>query len=244
MQRILLLIVVLAVWAFPLDLNTSDAVLAAMHARYARTWYQTLTFDQVSITHKPDNTTKSETWHEALRVPGKLRINFGDPRAGNGALFVNDHQYVYKAGKLASEKPRIHPLLVLGFDVYAQPVSKTMQQLKDLHIDLRTLHEAQWQGRATLVSGAKAGDLRSPQFWIDKDRLYFVRLLQPDEQEPSATEDIRFENYRQVEGGGWLAEHVTVYSNGKLVFEEKYSNVKVNPPLADSLFDPQNFSGK
>jgi outer membrane lipoprotein-sorting protein len=244
MQRILLLIVVLAVWAFPLDLNTSDAVLAAMHARYARTWYQTLTFDQVSITHKPDNTTKSETWHEALRVPGKLRINFGDPRAGNGALFVNDHQYVYKAGKLASEKFRIHPLLVLGFDVYAQPVSKTMQQLKDLHIDLRTLHEEQWQGRATLVSGAKAGDLRSPQFWIDKDRLYFVRLLQPDEQEPSATEDIRFENYRQVEGGGWLAEHVTVYSNGKLVFEEKYSNVKVNPPLADSLFDPQNFSGK
>jgi hypothetical protein len=244
MKRILLLVVVLAVAAFPLDLNTSEAVLAAMHARNAQTWYHTLTFDQESITHKPDNSTTSDTWHEALRVPGKLRIEFGDPGTGNGALFVNDHQYVYKAGRLASEKPRIHPLLVLGFDVYAQPVSKTMQQLKDLHINLATLHEEQWQGRATLVSGAKAGDLRSPQFWIDKERLYFVRLLQPDEQAPSATEDIRFESYRQVEGGGWLAEHVTVYSNGKLVFEEKYSNVKVNPPLGDGLFNPQSFSGK
>ena len=101
MKRIFLLMVVLAAPAFSQNLNTSEAVLAAMHERYAHTWYQTLTFDQESITHKPDNTTKSETWHEALRVPGKLRIEFGDPEAGNGALFVNDHQYVYKAGKLA-----------------------------------------------------------------------------------------------------------------------------------------------
>ena len=143
---------------------------------------------------------------------------------------------------LASDKPRIHPLLVLGFDVYTQPVAKTVQQLKDLHLDLSIMHEEQWEGRPTLVCGAKQGDVKSPQFWIDKERLYFVRLLQPDEQDPSSTEDIRFEDYRQVEGGGWVSEHVTVYSAGKLVFEEKYSNVKVDPPLQDQLFDPQSFA--
>ena len=242
MRRLSLFVVILVATVFSETVNSGDSVLAAMHSRYAGKWYHTLTFDQESITHKLDGTNSSATWHEALMSPGRLRIDFGDPSAGNGALFANDHQYVYKDGKLASDKPRIHPLLVLGFDVYTQPVAKTVQQLKDLHIDLSTMHEEQWEGRRTLVCGAKQGDLKSPQFWIDKERLYFVRLLQPDEQDPSSTEDIRFEDYRQVEGGGWVSEHVTVYSAGKLVFEEKYSNVKVDPALQDQLFDPQSFA--
>lgn len=242
MRRILAAVVLLAATALSQNVSTSEQLLGAMHARYAGAWYRTLTFDQESITHKPDGTNSSAIWHEALMSPGRLRIDFGDPSAGNGALFANDHQYVYKDGKLASDKPRIHPLLVLGFDVYTQPVAKTVQQLKDLHIDLSTMHEEQWEGRPTLVCGAKKGDLKSPQFWIDKEHLYFVRLLQPDEQDPSSTEDIRFEDYRQVERGAWVSEHVTVYSAGKLVFEEKYSNVKVDPPLQDQLFDPQSFA--
>lgn len=53
--------------------------------------------------------------------------------------------------------------------------------------------------------------------------------------------DIRFDNYKQVEGGGWLAEHVAVLADGKLVFEERYSDVKINPPLKESLFAPKLF---
>ena len=151
-------------------------------------------------------------------------------------LFANNRQYVYKSGKLDNEKDRIHPLLVLGFDVYGQPVATTLQQLKDLHIDLATTHEEKFEGRSVVVVGAKSGDTTSPQFWIDKERLYFVRLLQPDDKDPKTTEDIRFDDYKRVSGGGWVAEHVAVYSEGKLVFEEKYSDVKVNPTLKNELF--------
>jgi outer membrane lipoprotein-sorting protein len=243
MHRLLILtLAALSASASAQNLNSSQEILSAMHDRYAKTWYRTLTFTQESVTHKPDGSTSSEIWHEALSVPGRLRIDFGDPAAGNGALFVSDHQYVYKNGKLASDKPRIHPLLVLGFDVYAQPVEKTIQQLKGLKIDLASTHEEPWKGRTMLVVGAKQGDLSSPQFWIDKERLYFVRLRQPDEHNPNATEEIDFDNYRQVEGGGWVAEHVAVYSDDKLVFEEKYSDVRINPPLEDKLFDSGKFS--
>lgn len=245
MNRLLVLaLAILSASSSAQDLESAQGILTAMHDRYAKTWYRTLTFTQQSITHKPDGSSSSEIWHEALSVPGRLRIDFGDPIAGNGALFVNDHQYVYKNGKLAKDKPRIHPLLVLGFDVYAQPVEKTIQQLKDLKIDLATTHEEQWNGRTMLVVGAKQGDLSSPQFWIDKEHLYFVRLRQPDEQHSDTTEEIDFDNYRQVEGGGWLAEHVAVYSDNKLVFEEKYSDVRINPPLEDGLFDSTKFSAR
>jgi hypothetical protein len=156
-------------------------------------------------------------------------------------LFKNNHLYIYKDGKLASEKDLVHPLLVLGFDVYTQPVEQTLQQLKDLKIDMTQLHEESFEGRATYVVGAKQGDLQTIQFWVDKERLYFVRLLQPSQKQPGAVQDVRFLDYKQVEGGGWLAEHVEVVSKGKVVFEELYSDIKINPPLSETLFSPEQF---
>ena len=105
MRRLSLFVVILVATVFSETVNSGESVLAAMHSRYAGKWYNTLTFDQESITHKPDGTNSSAIWHEALMSPGRLRIDFGDPSAGNGALFANDHQYVYKDGKLASDKP-------------------------------------------------------------------------------------------------------------------------------------------
>jgi len=33
-----------------------------------------------------------------------------------------------------------------------------------------------------------------------------------------------------------------VFADGKLVFEERYSDVKINPPLNQDLFDPKHFA--
>ena len=54
-------------------------------------------------------------------------------------------------------------------------------------------------------------------------------------------QDVRFGDYKQVEGGGWLAEHVSIVADGKVVFEELYSDVKINPPLSEDLFDPARY---
>lgn len=222
-------------------ISTPAQLIAAMHDRYASKWYHTLTFEQKSVTHKPDGTESTELWHEALMLPGKLRIDIGDRSAGNGMIFVNNHLYIFKDSKLAGDRDYIHPLLVLGFDVYAQPSETTMKQLTDLKIDTTVMHEESFEGRPVYVVGAKQGDLKSFQFWIDKERLYFVRMLRPSEKQPDMIQDVRFDDYKQVEGGGWLAEHVVMVADGKVVFEELYSDIKINPPLAASLFDPAHF---
>jgi hypothetical protein len=223
-------------------ISTPTQLVQAMHDRYASKWYHTLTFEQQSITHKPDGTTSTEIWHEALLLPGRLRVDIGDRAAGNGMVFNNSHLYIFKDGKLATDRDYIHPLLVLGFDVYGQPVETTVQQLKDLHIDMSTMHEDSLDGRPMYVVGAKQGDLKTVQFWIDKERLYFVRLLEPGQKDPSVVQDIRFEDYKQVEGGGWVAEHVVIQVEGKVVFEERYSDVKTNIPLSEKFFDPASFT--
>ena len=48
------------------QIRNGEDLLRAMHDRYAKTWYHTLTFTQKSTTFNPDGTTKVETWYEAL----------------------------------------------------------------------------------------------------------------------------------------------------------------------------------
>jgi len=76
-----------------------------MHDRYAKTWYDTLTFTQKSTTYNPDGTTKIETWYEAALLPGKLRIDIGPPADGRAYLLVDGNATILpkrKRSKVAS----------------------------------------------------------------------------------------------------------------------------------------------
>jgi hypothetical protein len=140
-------------------------LITRMRERYLGKWYRTLTF--VQKTTLADG--KVETWYEAAELPGKLRIDIAPLEGKNTLLFRNDSLYEFKGGKLAESRPMIHPLMVLGFDVYAQTVHATARQLRSLGFDLAKLHEATWQGRPAYVVGAAAGDTVTRQFWIDKE---------------------------------------------------------------------------
>jgi len=222
-------------------IKDSAGVIRAMHDRYESTWYHTVTFEQKSTTYNPDGSTKVETWYEAALLPGKLRIDFGAPAAGNGAILDGPTAYFFKNGQQASTRPFRNLLLVLGFDVYCQPPDTTAAQLQQEGIDLNKFHEETWQGEAVYVVGADKGDLKSKQFWIEKKRLLFVRLFQPDKDDASKIEDIRFADYRPA-GQAVIAARVEVHRDDKLVFSEDYSNIRVNPKLDPNTFDPQQFN--
>src|SRR2546426_12160689 len=64
--------------------------------------------------------------------PGKLRIEFVPADSGNGILFANDSQFVFAADTIASASAFIHPLMVLGFDVYFDPAERTAARLERL----------------------------------------------------------------------------------------------------------------
>jgi hypothetical protein len=85
--------------------------------------------------------------------------------------------------------------------------------------------------------------LKSPQFWVDQERLLCVRLIQPARADASKTEDVRFEDYRPL-AGGWLAALVEVWDEGKMVFTEEYSEIKADRKLDAALFDPKQFNAE
>lgn len=225
------------------ELPDGQAVLRAMHDRYQNNWYDTVTFSQVSTTHNPDGTSKSEIWREALMVPGELRIDIGPLTDGNGYVFAHDTLTAFHGGKIAETRPFVHMLLVLGFDVYRQPAEKTIATVREKGFDLAAIHDDTWQGQPVYVIGAAKGDLTSRQFWIEKNRLLFVRLIQPDEHDKTKTADSRFADYRRL-SVGWIAARVDFFLDGKNTFSESYSNIRVNPKLDPAVFDPKQFNSR
>lgn len=213
--------------------KTGHELIALMRERYEGKWYRTLTFTQK--TTLPDG--KVETWYEALELPGKLRIDIAPLDSMKTLLFRNDSVYEFEGGRLKDSKPLVHPLMVLGFDVYGAPVAQTVQKLQSLKYDLSKLHETTWKGRSTYVVGAQAGDTTSPQFWIDAERLYFVRSLEPSKKDPSIISDVRFEKYIPL-GGGWVETEVLFLANGQQRVKEEYTNTKANVKLNPGIFDP------
>jgi hypothetical protein len=216
---------------------TGEDLVRQMHDRYAGKWYRTLSFVQTS--HFADGRT--ETWYEAAEIPGKLRIDIAPLDSMNAIVFRSDSVYVFRGGKLRVGRPEVHPLMVLGFDVYATPVEETIRKLQDRKIDLGMVREATWQGRPTWVVGAAEGDTTSAQFWVDQERLLFVRLIETgDGPSGPAREETQFNKYRPL-GGGWIAPECVFYINGKLFLTETYEDARADPSLAPSTFAVDSF---
>jgi outer membrane lipoprotein-sorting protein len=241
MRPILLLLTLTVTLANAQDIRNGDALLRAMHARYQSSWYQTVTFTQKSTTYKPDGTSAAETWYEAASIPGKLRIDIGPPADGKGYVLVDGEVSIIKDNKVTGTRHSVNMLLVLGFDVNRQDPAKTIEVVKGEGYDLSKLHEDTWGGKPAYVVGADQGDLKSKQFWVAKDTLLFVRVIEPAQGEPGKLDDIRFTNYQPL-AGAWIAAGVEVWSEGKKVFSEDYTDIKANVKLAPGTFDPQQFA--
>lgn len=221
----------------PQPFTSGDQLIKSMQSRYAGRWYRTVTFVQASTTITPDGKASTAIWYEAALLPSRLRIDFDPLEAGNGALVRADTQYVIQRGAVVRTIPRTNELLLLGFDVYFLDPAVTSAWLRRVGFDLSRIRQDVWEGRQVYVVGASGpSDLRSRQFWIDRENMLFVRMISPA-RDTTQTEDIRFAKYEKI-GRAWIAPLVEVYHNGRLTFKEEYRHVRIDPPLDTALFDP------
>jgi outer membrane lipoprotein-sorting protein len=245
MKRLLIVLFFLvfaaSTFAHAQEIRDGEGVLRAMHDRYKASWYDAVTLTQKSTTYNPDGTTKVETWYEAALLPGRLRIDIGPPADGNGYVLAGGNVTIMKDGKVSATRPLVNMLLVLGFDVYRQEPKTTIDIVKAQGYDLTKLREDVWDGHPVYVVGAGKGDLQSRQFWVEKDRLLFVREMEPSRSDPKKAEDIRFTDYRKL-AGGWIAARVEVHVEDRMTFSEEYSDIQGNVKLDPAVFDPKQFN--
>jgi outer membrane lipoprotein-sorting protein len=215
-----------------------------MRDAYLGKWFKTVTFVQQTIRKNPQTSvTDTTTWYEALKTPDRLRIDFGDPKNGNGVVYTADSVYVVRGGKVARSAAQGNPFLPFVAGVYDQPLETTLRQIQPYNFDLTKVYTRSWEGRTTYVAGAQsAADTTSPQFWIDQERLIVVRmLLHLNAAAPDEVADIRLEDYRPV-AGGWLAVRVEIMENGEMRQQEVYSDWRGNVELPNDFFVAEKWS--
>ena len=218
-------------------ISSAATAVDAMHSRYAPSWFKTLTFVQKTTLYLPSGGELVQTWYEALSLPGRMRVDT-DRKSRSGVLYTRDSVFTFASGKRTSADNRLNDLLVVAFDAYTQPASRTQAQLRRLGYDLSKFHEGTWQGRPVYVVGAERGDTTSEQFWLDRDRLVVLRVIGSGRQ---GRTDTRLTNYVQT-GGGWVATEIAQLVNGKRRILEQYSDLRPNVTLNDDLFDPRAWS--
>jgi hypothetical protein len=218
-------------------------LLQRMHDAYAGRWPKTITFVQKTTLTRPTGIVDTSTWYEALESPDRLRIDFGDPSLGNGALYTADSLYVVRGGKVARMVASGNPFLPFVAGVYDQPVATTIRQLAPYKFDLTRIRADTWQGVPVYVVGATSpDDLDNPQFWVERDRLQPVRFLVKLSPAPDAKpNDIRLEKYVPV-GGGWLATHVAIMEGSVVRQAEDYSQWQANVALPPDFFVAEKWS--
>jgi hypothetical protein len=218
--------------------KTGAEVFQRMHDAYAGKWYRTLTFVQKTTQRRPNGTDTVSTWYESLRHVGgltQLRIDVGDPSAGNGVLYTADSSWRMRDGKLVSASAGGNEFLPLIEGVYFNPVEQTIRELSSTKTDMSRVIEGSYQNRRVWIIGAAStADTTSPQIWIDAERNVAVRaILSPAANMPVL--DIHLDGYVPIDGT-WLASKIAMMRGGVPRQTEEYRDWKVNVDLPASLF--------
>lgn len=214
-------------------------VVKAMYKRWQGKWYPNFQFEQRAIFYENGQVSKEEVWQEIYSQPGLLHIRFDGFESGNGVIFAQDTVYRFQENQLAGKMPQIHPLVLLSFDVYFLKPEETVSKLHQLKIDLNKVYETDWQGRKAIVVGANSpADSSSSQFWVDKERLYVLRVLTNSN---GNTRDVEMNNYQLLENY-WVATEIIFKTNGETTLREEYFNMSFPKSTDKSWFDPRNFS--
>jgi hypothetical protein len=165
----------------------------------------------------------------------QLRIDAGDPSAGNGVLYTADSSWRMRDGKPVSASAGGNEFLPLIEGVYFNPVEQTMRELSSTKTDMSRVIEGSYQNRRVWIIGtASTADTTSPQIWIDAERNVAVRaILSPAANMPVL--DIHLDGYVPIDGT-WLASKIAMMQGGVPRQTEEYRDWKVNVDLPASLF--------
>ena len=195
-------------------------LIAAMVDAYRGEWFERLMIEQEVTYYRDGEPGRTEVWTEWLLLPGKVRSVVGDPDDGDYEIYNEGTFYRFQGGELVSRLETIHPVLLLGFDIYLQDPQTTIDQLVGAGFDLDQLYEATWQDRPVWVVGARPGDANTNQFWIDQERLVYVRSIA--DSPSGGMVDVEMNALERVDGGwgrhrarlstGWRAAHLGTVS--------------------------------
>lgn len=226
-------------YSFGQKIENTEALFKAMQLRYKENTPANITFLQKTSFYRNDSLVNTAYWYEALSLPKKLRIDFGEIKNGNGLLFINDSLYNFRKGNLVGKRPYKHNVLLLAHDIYFLSPVEIINSLENDKYNLRIFRQDIYNGHEVYVVGAKEGDTASNQFWIDKKLLHVLRVI---EKGIDGSKEETILSGHQIINKGWIETKVESFRDGKLIQAEEYSQINADVVFPENLFNPAYFA--
>lgn len=224
-------------FVLPAQAQTGEQYVKKMHARYKNNWYRTLNFTQETEIYKNDSLLRKSTWYEMARFPFELRIDVDSLNGSNRTIYKKDSTYRIRKNKIQSVTADSNPFIFFLGGMYMLPADSVISHLTRNGYDLSLGAVTDWQGRKTLIIGAKNDeDSTRNQFWVDAEHLYIVRII----LKSGAALDVHLSGHIKLRKG-WSETLVKFYRDGRLLQVEKYRDLKPDVALGDGVFDVSSF---
>jgi len=224
------------------EISDVKTLVRAMQRQNRNKWFDAFTFVQETIRFNKDGSPRdTNIWYEAIDYPDRFRIDYGDLSNGDAQLFRRDSAYQFKGGELVKSDYNPQEFLLMKGGLYHYETEEVLEKLEAYGYNTKAFHASQWDSRPIWVLGAEAGDLSSPQFWIDAEHFYLVRRI--SKLKDGRQLDVHYEDH--ISGnGGWVEQVVKFYVDGRYVQLENYKQIDTAPDLPPGIFDPRQFGGQ
>ncbi|OEK04801.1 LolA-like protein [Roseivirga misakiensis] len=236
MQKLLLLLTLsLSMNAVPhAQITSTDQLLDAMQVKNRSSWFKEFTFRQETIRYNQNGSIRDTAiWYEAVSYPDHFRIDYNDQ--GRFVIFRNDSSYRFQNYALQSQRIEPQEFLLFKGGMYFMSPVEVKAKLKTYGYDTSVFREDRLNGKKAYVVGAKKGDLKTKQFWIDADHYFTVRRISDVGQ--GRILDVQYSDHKRV-NGGWVEQKVTFYLNERLLQVENYLDINANLKIPPNVFNP------
>lgn len=229
MRKIILVILTCSAFC-----SQAQDIVQQMYKAHAKGYRKSLSFVQQTGFYQNDSLIRTATWYEVLLYPDKLRIDINHPDSGNTIFYVNDSAYRFQSSKLKNKSAQPHDLLFVLGGMYSFGLDEVYKRLKKIGYDTDKYFETTWKGQNIIVVGTDKDETESNQFWVDKEKLVTVRILNNKDGQKS---EILCEDYVKL-GQHWCETKIEFFINGKLRQTEKYTEIKENVIVDIDYLDP------
>lgn len=200
------------------NIRSTKSLFSAISKRYETNWFSNIRY-MISVVKFTDDNTEKRSTCSAEYVRPSQHIIKTDLVNDDGYIYNNDTIYAFKNGEMVSANPGINDFVLVVLDLYGMKADDAIARLDRSGIvntsEFCTYQDPETEKKSYIVGISNYNDdtKNSNQIWFDSETL-LPQMVQRTRND-GKLHLIRFDNYIQVGGSGWLPQKITYSVDNK-----------------------------
>ena len=206
------------------NICSTKTLFSAIGKRYENNWFSNVRY-MISVVKFADDNTEKRSTCSAEYVRPSQHIIKTDFVNDDGYIYNNDTIYVFKNGEMVSSNPGINDFVLVVLDLYGMKATDAIDRLESASFvntsEFCTYKDTATNKKSYIVGISDYGEATRDcnQIWFDSETL-LPQMVQRTRAD-GYLHSVRFDNYIQVGGCGWLPQKITYSMDGKVKIIER-----------------------